>query len=518
MNYNKIVTKAALVMGSSTFISRILGFLRDMVIANYLGTGFRADAFFVAFRIPNFLRRLFGEGSLTASFIPVFTQYYTQQGREEGSRIASISFTLLTITLILITFFGIYFSEEVVKLIAPGFSEDITKFTLTVNLNKIMFSYILFISLVALCMGILNSLKHFFAPAISPALLNISIILGAFFAAFSGQNIVYGVAWGVVGGGILQLSLQIIYLKKFDIKITPNFNFRHNAIKKILNLMGPSILGLGITQINIFIGTLIASFLPSGTVSYLYYADRLIQFPLGIFAVSIGSALLPILSEQQVKTDTQSMIQTMNYSLKLLFLITIPAMIGLIFGGKPILSLLFERGEFDEIALKNVYSALIGYSVALWAYSGIRVVIPLFYAFKNTKLPVKVGFYALIVNILVSLILMKPLFHLGLALATSISSIFNFIILLCFLKTFITFDIRDIFKYILKLTFPSSILIFTLIIYQKIFLFSADYNLIIKSLYIIGMIFISVISYFWSCYITKIEEIKNLTIWIRRKF
>ncbi len=510
MSYKKLIFKSAAVMGSATFISRILGFIRDMVIARFLGASMYADAFFVAFRIPNFLRRLFGEGSLTASFIPVFTKYKLNNGESGANELSSVSFTLLSLILTFITVLGIIFSPVIVKIVAPGFENEFEKFLLTVKLNRIMFSYIFFISLVALSMGILNSLKHFFAPAIAPALLNIAMIAGATLFYFLDKNVVYGLALGVVAGGILQLLLQFVYLKKFNIKIRLNFNFSHPAIKDIAFLMGPSVLGLAITQINILINTLLASFLPTGSVAFLYYADRLIQFPLGIFAVSIGSAVLPMLSEQSAKNNLNDMEKTVIFAIKLILLITLPAMVGLIFAGKPIISFLFQRGEFGIPTLNNVYFAVVGYSAGLWAYAGIRVVVPVYYAFKDTKTPVKIGFFSLIINVVLSVVLMKFLLHTGLAVATAVSSSFNFLALFFLLKKYITINKKELFKYFFKLIPPAFILIFFIKIYCLIVPFSYKWNFASKFFYVIALVALSGMVYFCSCYVFKIEEIAIL--------
>jgi putative peptidoglycan lipid II flippase len=497
-------------MGSSTFVSRILGFVRDVVIANFLGSTFQADAFFVAFRIPNLLRRLFGEGSLTASFIPVFTSYHVKKGKKEADKIASISFTYLIIVLLIITFLGIYFSPAIIKIIAPGFEKDIKKFLLTVKLNKIMFSYIFYISLVALSMGILNSLKHFFAPSIAPAFLNIAMILSVLIAYIFKKNIILALAYGVILGGVLQLILQLFYLKKLNIKLYPCFQFNPPAIKEILLLMGPSILGLAITQINIFIGTLLASFLPTGSISYLYYADRLIQFPLGIFAVSVGSAVLPLLSEQYAQKKFSDMEDSFIFGIKLIFLITIPATIGLIFGGKPIISFLFQRGKFDLIALNKTYLAIVGYAIGLWAYAGIRVIVPTFYAFKDTKTPVKASFISLIANIIFSIILMKYLLHMGLAIATAIASMINFTLLLFYLKKYLKINVAELSNFLLKIILPAFSITVFLIFFQKFFPYDYYANFFIKFSYILIMVFLSIIIYITVCYIMGIKEAKML--------
>ncbi len=510
ISYKRFIFKSALIMGSSTFVSRILGFVRDVVIANFLGSTYQADAFFVAFRIPNLLRRLFGEGSLTASFIPVFTNYHIEKGKDESDKIASISFTFLTITLIFITIIGIYFSPLIIKIIAPGFEKEVNKFFLTVKLNRIMFSYIFFISLVALSMGILNSLKHFFAPSIAPAFLNIAMICSVLFAYFYNKSIVFGLAYGVVIGGVLQLLLQIFFIKKLDVKIFPCFQFNHPAIKEILILMGPSIIGLAITQINIFIGTLLASFLPTGSISYLYYADRLIQFPLGIFAVSIGSAVLPLLSEQYSKKQFNEMENSFIFGMKLIFLITLPATAGLIFAGKPIISFLFQRGKFDLIALNKTYLAIVGYGLGLWAYAGIRVIVPTFYAFKDTKTPVKASFISLIANIILSIILMKYLLHMGLAIATALASMLNFILLLFYLNKYLEINLSELLKFLLKIFWPTLIISLFLIFLQKFLPYNYSANFLNKFLYIILMVSFSIFLYIGSCIIFGINEIKTI--------
>ena len=507
---SRFILKSAAIMGIATFLSRILGFVRDMAIAYFLGAGIKSDAFFVAFRIPNLLRRLFGEGSLTISFIPVFTKYRIEKGEDEANLIASISFSILILILLIITAAGIIFSPVIIKIIAPGFSKNPEKFTLAVNLNKIMFSYIFFISLVALCMGILNSLKHFFAPSIAPVLLNISMISACIIGYIFKGEIVYFLAWGVFVGGILQLLLQIIFLKKFNLKIYPCFNIKHPAIREIIYLMAPSILGLAVTQIQIFFNTLLASFLESGSISYLYYADRLIQFPLGVFAVSIGNAVLPLISEHRTKNEYNKIKSSYIFSIKLIFFISIPAMVGLIFAGKLIISVLFQRGLFNEFTLLNVYKALSAYALGLWAYAGIRVLTPVFYAYEDTKTPVKIAFLALIINIISSLILMRFFSFTGLALATFISSSFNFLMLCYFIRTHIDIDYQNEIKYIFKV-FISSI-VMGVIIYTILHNFSfANLKFLFKSIYLSGVLAIAVIVYFVMCYIFKIEEIKFIT-------
>ncbi|RLB69690.1 MAG: murein biosynthesis integral membrane protein MurJ, partial [Deltaproteobacteria bacterium] len=268
----KHIIRAAGIVSSATFASRILGFVRDMVIAHFLGTSFTADAFFVAFRIPNLLRRLFGEGSLTASFIPVFSRYLSDGKKAEARNIAQTALTLVSIILVLVTIGGIIFSPLIVKFIAPGFQHNPDKFQLTVLLNRIMFPYILLISLVALAMGILNSVEHFLAPALAPVLLNICMIASICLLSRPLGNPALALAIGVLLGGVAQLAFQVPFLRRAGFSLAPKFHFRHPAIRDIMKLMGPSLVGLAITQITIFVNTLLASFLVDGSISYLYYS------------------------------------------------------------------------------------------------------------------------------------------------------------------------------------------------------------------------------------------------------
>ncbi|MBW1646370.1 MAG: murein biosynthesis integral membrane protein MurJ [Deltaproteobacteria bacterium] len=430
---NRLLQAAGIVSGA-TFCSRILGFIRDMVTARYLGTSYVADAFFVAFRIPNLLRRLFGEGSLTASFIPVFSSYLEKGDREEALRIARTAMTLVSIILVLVTLAGICGSPLIIKLIAPGFQDNPDKFALTVFLNRIMFPYILLISLVALSMGILNSFDHFLAPALAPVLLNLCMIGGIYFLSRPLGSPATALAVGVLLGGVTQLLFQIPFLKKYGFSFRPGWYFRHPAIGRIVRLMGPSLLGLAITQITIFVNTLLASFLRDGSISYLYFADRLVQFPLGVFAVALGTAILPTLSKQAAGQRWEDFSHTFSLAVRALLFITIPAMAGLIVLSRPIIYILFQRGHFNATSTIMVSQTLIAYAVGLWAFAGLRIIVPAFYSLEDAKTPVKVGALALLVNVVAAVGLMFPLQHVGLALATTISSSVNCLLLLHLLR------------------------------------------------------------------------------------
>ena len=423
------ITKAAGVIGLGTFLSRVLGFLRDMVIANFFGAGLAADAFFVAFRIPNLWRRLVGEGSLTISFIPVYTEYLTQQSEEETRKVTNIAFTIAGVALCLLTLLGVVFSPALIHLIAPGFVRIPEKFQLTVTLNQIIFPYLFFMGLFALCMGILNSLRHFFAPAFAPIFLNISIIFSVLFLYNTFEKPVMTLAVGVLAGGILQFFFQIPFLVKKGIRFQFNFNFRHPAIKRIGSLMVPGLIGTAVYQLNVFVDTIFASLLPGGSVSYLFFADRVMEFPLGIFAIAIGMASLPSLSGLAARGKTDEMKETLLFTFRLVCFISFPAMVGLIALKTPIVNVLFQRGLFDRQATEMTARALLCYAVGLWAIAGSRTVVPTFYALQDTWTPLKIALVCLGANVVFIAIFIYPLKHAGLALATSLSSTLNLLLL-----------------------------------------------------------------------------------------
>ena len=423
------ITKAATIIGMGTLLSRILGFLRDMVIANFFGAGMAADAFFVAFRLPNLWRRLVGEGSLTISFIPVYTEYLTQQTEQDSRELTHIAFTIAGVLLLILTLFGVLFSPILIRIIAPGFIEVPEKFQLTVTLNQIIFPYLFFMGLFALCMGILNSLRHFFAPAFAPIFLNISVILSVFLFYHVFERPVMALAVGVLAGGVFQFLFQIPFLLKKGISFRFNFNFRHPAIKRIGSLMVPGLIGTAVYQLNVFVDTIFASFLPGGSVSYLWFADRLMEFPLGIFAFGIGMAALPSLSGLASKGKMEELKDTLYFAFRLVSFISIPAMVGLIALKTPIINLLYQRGLFDDFATEMTARALLCYAVGLWAIAGARTIVPAFYSLQDTKTPLKIALICLGTNVILNSMLIFPLKHAGLALATSLSSILNLVLL-----------------------------------------------------------------------------------------
>ncbi len=430
------IAGAAGLVAFATFISRILGFVRDMVLANIFGATVAADAFYVAFRIPNMFRELFAEGSMSAGFIPVFTKYLTNRPREEAKALANSAFTTLFLLLAILTCLGLLFSPHIVSAIAPGFRGNPHQFHLTTTLTRIMFPFLFFVSLAALAMGILNSALRFGPPAFASGVFNVVSILFVLGLAPFFDEPTYAAAIGVTLGGLAQCLIQFPALRQEGFP----FSFRrplwplHPGVIQMGKLILPTSVGLSVMQINLFVNTLLASLLPTGSVSFLYYGMRLIHFPLGIFAVALSTALLPTLSAQVAKGETAALRHTLSFGLRLIFFLTFPAMMGLIFLRIPIVHLLFEHGEFDAQATLGTANAILFYATGLWAFAGIRIVVPVFYALSDTKTPVKIGIISVVLNLVLNILLMRPLGYKGLALATSLSAIFNFSALLVILR------------------------------------------------------------------------------------
>lgn len=434
MSEKRNIIKAAGVLGSATMLSRVMGMVRDMVVSRLFGAGLASDAFFAAFQIPNMLRRFFAEGALTSAFVPIFSETLTRRGEASARELANTCFTLLTIIMAGVTLIGIACSPWIVGLMFPGFREVPGKFELTVQLNRMMFPYIFFISLVALCMGILNTIRHFFTPAISTVFLNLAMILAALLLRGFFEVPIAALAAGVLIGGFLQLLLQLPVLWKKDFPIRPDFSFAIPEVRRIALLMVPSVFGVGVYYLNITVSAILASLLPQGSVSYLYYAQRLFEFPQGIFTVSVAQAVLPSMSRQAAEGNMAGMKESLAFGLRLTLFITIPAMAGLMVCATPVFSLLFMGGEFDYAKAVNSGQALFYYSIGLSFVALIRVLAPAFYALKDTKTPVWTALVAFLLNVGFSLALMGPLKHGGLALATTLSACCNMLLLLWFLR------------------------------------------------------------------------------------
>ncbi len=431
---NRRLIRSTLSMTLPTVLSRILGYFRDMLQAKYLGTGKGMDAFIIASLIPNLLRRLTAEGAMTAAFIPIFAQEKKDKTRDEMWTFANVFFYDLTLILTVLTVLGIVFAPLLVKIIAPGYGIVPGKWELTIILTKIMFPYIFLISLSALAMAVLNSFQKFFVPAFTPVLFNLAIITAALFFAENAGEPAYVFAVGVVLGGLLQLGIQIPFLFRQGMTFKFGLSFTHPAVKKVARLMIPGIFGAGIYQINMLISRKIATSLEGGSVSSLYYASRIEELTLGLFAIALSIALFPTLSGLAVRKDIEGMKKTLKYAFKLIFLVTFPAMAGLIVLNKPIIQVLFQRGAFDAQSTAMSSWCLLFFAFGLPFISGTKILAPMFYSLKDIKTPVIVAFFVMISYIGFSLFLMGPLRAGGIALALSLSSLLNFVALFYLLE------------------------------------------------------------------------------------
>lgn len=420
----KVSSRAGMV-GFYTFLSRIFGLGRDTLIAYLLGAKEAADAFYVAFRIPNLLRRLLAEGALTISFIPVFTEYL-KKDKKEAKLVADYTFTLLSLLLFVITLIGVVFAAFFVKATAFGFTEDPEKYALTVQLTRITFPYIFLVSLGALAMGILNSLKHFSTPAASPILLNVGIILGAVLLRHHVPQPSIALAIGVILGGVMQIGLQIPALMKLGFLPRISWNPHHPGVVKIVKLMLPSIYGSAVYQLNLFAITFMASFLTTGSVSYLWYADRVMEFPLGVFAISFATVILPQLSDHAADKNLPKLKASFLEGLRMIYFINFPATVGLIVLAELIISVLFQHGHFSAESTLMTAQTLQCFALGLPFVSGTRITSSAFYAMQDSKTPVKAANIAVFANIAMGALLLKPLGHRGLALGVAFGSLFNF--------------------------------------------------------------------------------------------
>lgn len=421
-------------MALATGLSRVAGLVRDMVVAAVFGAGFAADAFFVAFTIPNLLRRFFAEGSLTAAFVPTFAEVHHRDGFDSSREVLRICWTLLLLVLAGVTIVGVLASPWVVQLIGFGFSDVPGKLELTDLLNRIMFPYIFFVSLVALLAGALNVQGHFLSPSLSPVLLNLAMIAAALLLAPLFDRPIVALAVGVVIGGVLQLLLQLPVLYRCGYDLRFDFRFGHPAVRRVTRLMIPGILGVAIYQINVVVTRLFASLLQEGSVSWLYYGQRLFEFPQGIFVVSLAQAVLPSMSRQLAGHDQPGFRESLRFALALILLVTLPAAIGLAFCAEAIYSLFFLGGAFTANDVAQSAAALAWYAPGLVFVGISRVAAPTFYALQDTRTPVWVSFWTLMVSVACSVLLMGPMQHRGLALALTLSSIFNALALLWLLN------------------------------------------------------------------------------------
>jgi len=419
--------KALAKVGSMTFVSRILGFVRDTLIARVFGAGILSDAFIVAFKIPNLLRRVSAEGAFSQAFVPILAEYKSQRSFEETHSLINRVATWMGIILVGVTMLGMLAAPLIVALIAPGFTADHAKMQLTIELLRITFPYIFFISLVSMAGGVLNTYNKFGIPAFTPVWLNVSMIVAVLFFADHFAEPIKVLAWAVFFGGFLQLIFQIPFLKQ--IGLLPKFELKRDdeGVWRILKLMGPAVLGVSVAQISLIINTVFASFLKTGSVSWLYYADRLMEFPTGVMGVALGTILLPSLSKAYASQDDIEYSQLLDWGLRLTFILAAPAAVALAVLSAPLVVALFHYGKFTGIDVLMTQQALVAYSVGLLGLILVKILAPGFYARQNIKTPVKIAVFTLVTTQLMNLVFVfgLDLKHAGLALAIGLGACIN---------------------------------------------------------------------------------------------
>jgi len=509
------VSKRSLIKSTGTIsiavvISRVLGLARDIVIAGCFGTAVYAQAFVVAFRIPNLLRDLVGEGATNAAFVPVLTDELTKKGKPEFLKLAQVILNVMFVVLLVLTVIGIFAAPLIVRLIAPGFMADKEKFELTVSLTRVLFPFLLLVGLWAYAMGVLNSLGKFAASAFGPCFLNLSIILCAM---WFGEN-VFGLATGVLAGGVLQLFIQLPSLYSSGWKARLTMEISHPKAGRIGALLVPRALGACVYQVDVFISTILASLawiVGEGAVPALYYANRVWQLPLAIFGIALAQAALPAMSRHVALNDTAKLKETLSFSLKALVFILVPSSVGLMILNAPIIKVLLQRGAFTPYSTMITSNALFFYAIGLVTCAGVKVLVSAFYSMHDTMTPVKTAIVALVINIALSLTLMFPMKLGGLALATSVSSIVNFAILYILLeKRLGNMGTGAMLDSAARVAASSVIMALALKILLSVF---PDPNIITLS----AIIACGIVAFLAASFILNVRELKDIVLWISKR-
>ncbi|MDP2912716.1 MAG: murein biosynthesis integral membrane protein MurJ [Candidatus Omnitrophota bacterium] len=509
MSKSKLI-KSTGTIGVATAISRVLGFVRDIVIAKLFGTAIYAQAFVVAFRISNLLRDLVGEGAMNSVFVPVFTDELTKNGRREFLKLAQVVLNIMFWLLLAAAIAGVLAAPFIVRIIAPGFLMDAEKFQITVILTRFLFPFLVLVGLWAYAMGVLNTLGYFAAPAFGPCLLNLSMILCAI---WFGEN-VFGLVAGVLAGGFLQLIIQLppLYSSGWSFKITKEFS--HPKAGKIGVLLIPRAIGACVYQVNVFISTILASLSSiagEGAVAAIYYANRLWQLPLAIFGIALAQAALPAMSRHVASSDITKLKDTVLFSVKALFFILIPSSNGLMMLAVPMTKVLFERGAFTAYSSAITSNALFFYAFGLVACGGIKVLVNAFYSMHDTATPAKTAGASLVLNIALALILMRPLKVGGLALATSASATFNFLALYFLLeKRLGDFGRRSLLDSLLRVISASIIMAAVL---KFLLIYFVSFNAFILALTVTA----GFVSFIAASYILRVKELREGISWITRR-
>ena len=417
--------KTLATVSSMTLLSRVLGFVRDFVIARTFGAGMLTDAFFVAFKLPNLLRRLFAEGAFSQAFVPVLGEYKNRRGIDETRQLVDRVVSLLFLVVLTVTLLGMAAASLLVYISAPGFTDDPEKFALTVQLTRITFPYILFMSLVALAGGVLNTWSRFAVPAFTPVLLNVSFILMALYAAPHFDPPIMALGWAVFLGGALQLAFQLPALRRIGMLPRFSLTLRDEGVRRIFRLMGPAVLGVSVAQVSLLLNTVFASFLTTGSVSWLYYADRLMEFPAGMLGAALGTVLLPSLARYHAGEQHDEYSQLLDWGLRLTFLLAAPAALALAILAVPLITTLFYHGAFTVTDVLMTRNALLAYSVGLLGLILVKVLAPGFYARQNVRTPVKIALLSLAATQIMNLLLIGSLQHAGLALSIGLAASLN---------------------------------------------------------------------------------------------
>jgi len=504
------VARSTTLVSSATFVSRLFGLVREQVFAYLFGAGLATDAFVAAFRIPNLLRDLFAEGALSAAFVPVFTDYLVNKDKKAAFRLGSLVLNALLVIVGVVVVAGILATPLIVGIIAPGFDGVPGKAELTGLMARIMFPFLLIVSLSVVAMGMLNSLRHFGVPAFAPVFFNVGMIFAGFAVCPLFDPPIIGMAVGVLLGGLGLWGFQLPALRKEGYRYRPEISFRDPGVRRIIALMTPAVFGLASTQVNIFVNTVIASYLSQGSISYLNYGYRLMYFPLGVFGVAVATVTLPVVSGYAARKDIPSVLSTCSSSLKLVFFLTLPSIFFLSVGAQPIISLLYQHGVFKYADTVFTAQALVSYCIGLFAYASVRVIAPVFYAMGDTRTPVKIGVLAVAVNIALNLAFMKPLGFRGLALATSLSAMVNMFALLLLLRRRIgPLDIRDLGRSFARLLGCSALMGAGLYLFQRGWRLNLEIaSLPEKALYVLILFAVAAGSYALFALILKTREIR----------